>query len=179
MEDLERFVVAQEDAYETAFGELSEGRKLNHWIWYIFPQLETLGYSHSSKFFGISDIVEARAYMDHPILGARYLKCVAALLKHQNQPIEVIMGSSVDAKKLRSSLTLMLLAGGGPEVRKALNVFYDASACEATVRELEASSGDFEALIGSLKMGLRFGSRYGDLSGQLAFRRSQRNQRKP
>jgi uncharacterized protein (DUF1810 family) len=100
MYDLERFVMAQERDYNTALTELQAGRKTNHWIWYIFPQLETLGYSERAKYFGISCSDEAIAYMNHPILGPRYLKCIAALMKHRSLPVEDIMGGDVDAKKL-------------------------------------------------------------------------------
>jgi uncharacterized protein (DUF1810 family) len=113
MYDLECFILAQERDYDRALLELEAGRKMTHWIWYIFPQLETLGYSERAKFFGISGIKEARAYMKHPILGPRYLKCIAAIINHKGQPIEEIMGGDLDAKKLSSSLTLMLTAGEG------------------------------------------------------------------
>ena len=128
--------MARERDYEIALAELQAGRKTSHWIWHVFPQLETLGYSERAKFFGISGIEEARAYMNHTVLGPRYLKGVAAIMKHQSQPIEAVMGGDVDAKKFRSSLTLMLAAGGGPDVQKALDVFYSGKICDATMREL-------------------------------------------
>jgi uncharacterized protein (DUF1810 family) len=127
--------MAQERDYNTALTELQAGRKTNHWIWYIFPQLETLGYSERAKYFGISCSDEAIAYMNHPILGPRYLKCIAALMKHRSLPVEDIMGGDVDAKKLRSSLTLMLAAGGGPDVKEALDAFFDGQICDGTMHE--------------------------------------------
>ena len=136
MNDLERFIAAQERDYETALTELQAGRKASHWIWYIFPQLKTLGYSERAKFYGISDIEEARAYMDHHVLGPRYLKCVVAIVEHEGQPIQSIMGGDVDAQKLRTSLTLMLVAGAGPYAKKALDAFFDGTVCDATTREL-------------------------------------------
>lgn len=132
MYDLERFCEAQTRDYNTALDEIRNGRKVSHWIWYIFPQLDELGFSARAKYYGIGDIGEARAYLDHPVLGPRYLACVDALLEHVGQPIEDIMGSEVDAKKLRSSLTLMRAAGGGVLVQKALEAFYGGVPCAET-----------------------------------------------
>ena len=136
MQELERFILAQERSYEHALQELEVGRKMTHWIWYVFPQLDTLGHSERAKFFGIAGINEARAYINHSILGHRYIKCIAAIMKHKDQPIEYIMGGDLDAQKLRSSMTLMLAAGGGPAVREALDVFFGGKLCEKTMREL-------------------------------------------
>ncbi len=67
--NLIRFLNAQEDTYQVALKELQEGRKLSHWMWYIFPQLKHLGHSNNAKFYGISGIEEAAAYLQHPVLG--------------------------------------------------------------------------------------------------------------
>jgi len=135
--DLDRFIEAQEADYETALRELKNGQKVSHWIWYIFPQLAELGYSDRAKYYGLEGLEDARAYMDHPVLGPRYLKCVEALMEHQGRPIAEIMGGEIDAKKLRSSLTLMLAAGGGEEVERALDAFYEKSKCHETSRSLD------------------------------------------
>ena len=135
--DLDRFVEAQEVDYETAVRELNQGEKVSHWIWYIFPQLAELGYSYRAKYYGIEGIEEARAYMDLAVLGPRYLMCVEALLKHQDRPIAELMGGDVDAKKLQSSLTLMLAAGGGARVETALNAFYGGERCHETSRSVD------------------------------------------
>lgn len=132
MEALERFIEAQDRDYEHALRELKEGRKASHWIWYIFPQLADLGRSGTAKYYGIKNIQEARSYMAHSILGPRYVACVKALLKHKEEPIETIMGSEIDALKLRSSLTLMIAANERPELQEALDTFYGGSECEAT-----------------------------------------------
>lgn len=137
MEGLERFLSAQERDYEDALKELELGRKMSHWIWYIFPQLKTLVYSERAKFFGISGLDEAQTYMNHRTLGPRYIECIAAIMKHKDQSIEYIMGGDLNAKKLRSSLTLMLAAGGGPEVQKALDVFWGGKGCDSTMHALE------------------------------------------
>ena len=110
---LERFVQAQEKggSYERALAELKAGRKTGHWIWWIFPQLKGLGTSHNSTFYGLADEAEARAYIQHPVLGARYRECVAVVHGHICQggvaPL-ALMGSEVDVLKLRSSLKLFL-----------------------------------------------------------------------
>ena len=76
---LERFVDAQERMYDIALAEVKSGKKLSHWIWYIFPQLKGLGESNNSRYYGIDDIDEAKAYLNHPILGARLRKITSAV----------------------------------------------------------------------------------------------------
>jgi uncharacterized protein (DUF1810 family) len=108
---LERFVQAQEKTYAVALAELKSGRKSGHWIWWVFPQLRGLGRSEYSIFYGLADEAEARAYLQHPILGARYRECVAAVHRHLGEgrvPPLTLMGSDIDVTKLRSSLELFL-----------------------------------------------------------------------
>ena len=110
---LERFVQAQEKggSYERALAELKAGEKTGHWIWWIFPQLKGLGTSHNSNFYGLADEAEAWAFIQHPVLGARYRECVAIVHGHLCQggvaPL-ALMGSEIDVLKLRSSLELFL-----------------------------------------------------------------------
>ena len=136
MYDLDRFVDAQDEDYQTELFELKRGRKQSHWIWYIFPQLGSLGYSYRAKFYGLEDVEEARAYMDHPVLGPRYLACVETLLAHSDRPIRSIMGSDVDVDKLLSSLTLMQRAGGGDRISQAIESFYNGRTCAKTTDTL-------------------------------------------
>ncbi|MEY3851416.1 MAG: hypothetical protein RI910_396 [Verrucomicrobiota bacterium] len=108
---LDRFLQAQEKTYSGALSELKAGKKTGHWIWWIFPQLRGLGTSHNSIFYGLADEDEARAYIQHPILGQRYRDCVAAVHAHicaGGVDPEALMGSDVDVLKLRSSLGLCL-----------------------------------------------------------------------
>jgi uncharacterized protein (DUF1810 family) len=110
---LERFVQAQEKggSYDSALAELRAGRKTGHWIWWIFPQLRGLGTSHNSTYYGLADEAEALAYLHHPILGVRYLECVAAIHVHLCRggvDPEALMGSEIDVMKLRSSLEIFL-----------------------------------------------------------------------
>jgi uncharacterized protein (DUF1810 family) len=108
---LDRFVKAQEKTYAAALAELRAGEKRGHWIWWVFPQMRGLGTSEYSVFYGIADESEALAYLSHPILGARYRKCVSVihghLCKGGTAPLQ-LMGSDVDVLKLRSSLQLFL-----------------------------------------------------------------------
>ncbi len=108
---LDRFIEAQEKTYARALAELKAGRKTGHWIWWIFPQLRGLGTSHNSTYYGIADESEARAYLEHPVLGALYRECVSVVHGHLCQagvaPL-TLMGSEIDVLKLRSSLELFL-----------------------------------------------------------------------
>lgn len=125
MTDLDRFLAAQADSYDTALAELHAGAKRTHWMWYVFPQIAGLGHSATARRYAIRDMDEARAYLAHPVLGARYLACVDALMRHRGRDPAAIMGG-VDALKLRSSLTLFAQAGAPAPVAAALAAFYDA-----------------------------------------------------
>jgi len=105
--DLERFVTAQDDgaSYLNALGQIEAGRKATHWMWFIFPQLAGLGRSEKARRFAIGSLDEARAYLAHPILGPRLVRCTKAVLECGRHDPAAIFGS-VDALKLRSSMTL-------------------------------------------------------------------------
>ena len=103
--DLDRFVRAQETDYDQALSEIRSGRKRTHWMWYIFPQLEGLGSSGNSVPYSISGIGEAEAYLAHPVLGPRLVKCAEAVLHHEGLMASAIFGYP-DDMKLRSSATL-------------------------------------------------------------------------
>lgn len=106
---LRRFVDAQQSARHRALRELRAGRKTGHWMWFIFPQLRGLGMSEASRFYGVSGLDEARAYLAHPLLGARLRECVGAMLAVEGLTAEDILGA-VDAMKFCSSLTLFARA---------------------------------------------------------------------
>jgi uncharacterized protein (DUF1810 family) len=103
--DLQRFVRAQEYNYADAISELKHGQKTSHWMWYIFPQLEGLGQSYASKKFSIKTLDEARAYLRHPVLGARLKECTEAVLTIEDKTVSEIFGFP-DDMKLNSSMTL-------------------------------------------------------------------------
>jgi uncharacterized protein (DUF1810 family) len=105
--DLQRFVSAQDErgTYDQALGELRAGRKTSHWMWFVFPQRSGLGHSPMSQRYAIGSPAEARAYVEHPVLGPRLIECAEALLGHNNLSAQEILGD-IDATKLRSSMTL-------------------------------------------------------------------------
>jgi len=116
--NLDRFLTAQEDAYDTALDELRSGRKRSHWIWFIFPQLAGLGRSPTAQFYAINSIEEAQAYLAHPILSARLHECLKALQLLETTDADAVFGA-LDAMKLRSSLTLFAEADPGDAILEA------------------------------------------------------------
>lgn len=135
-EGLERFVEAQAPVYATALGELRDGRKRSHWMWFIFPQLRGLGASAMSRRYGIVSSEEAEAYLAHALLGPRLRECTEAVNAHRGRSAEAIFGP-VDALKLRSSMTLFDLAGGGAPFRQCLDAFFGGARDGRTVELLE------------------------------------------
>ena len=133
--NLERFIAAQVGSYETALAELSRGAKRSHWMWFIFPQITGLGSSPMAQHYALHSVAEARAYLAHPILGARLKACVAALQDLGPTPLETVFGP-VDVMKLQSSLTLFCAAGGGPLFEAALQRWFDGKPDEATLQRL-------------------------------------------
>jgi uncharacterized protein (DUF1810 family) len=106
--NLGRFVSAQAHTYEYALAELRRGRKQSHWMWFVFPQVAGLGHSSVAQHYGIASLDEARAYLAHPVLGPR-LREVSSVVASLPAGAEAILGS-IDAMKLRSSMTLFLRA---------------------------------------------------------------------
>jgi uncharacterized protein (DUF1810 family) len=104
-EDLERFVEAQGRVWPAVKEELRAGAKRSHWMWFVFPQLAGLGTSPTAQRYAIGSLAEARAYLDHPVLGPRLLEATALMLSHAGTAPETILGP-VDAMKFRSSMTL-------------------------------------------------------------------------
>jgi len=102
---MQRFVDAQTDVFEQACDELSDGRKTSHWMWFVFPQLRGLGHSGMAIKFGIASLAEARAYLAHPLLGARLQQCVRLALRIDGRSSTDIFGSPDDLK-FRSCMTL-------------------------------------------------------------------------
>ena len=103
--NLQRFIDAQESDYPSALKEITAGRKRSHWMWYVFPQYDGLGFSSTSRHYAIRSLEEARAYLNHPILGPGLRECVGALLAVTDRTAHEIFGSP-DDMKLKSSMTL-------------------------------------------------------------------------
>lgn len=137
--NLQRFVdrQAKEDIYESALDELRAGEKRLHWMWFVFPQLEGFGTSENSQYFGITRRAEAQAYLAHPQLGLRLIACTEALLKHRDRSATNILGSTTDAMKLKSSMTLFEAVAPDPTpFAAALDAFYDGRRDRATLKRL-------------------------------------------
>lgn len=138
--NLQRFVDAQTGIFDTALAELRAGAKRSHWMWFVFPQLAGLGRSPTAQFYGITSIDEARAYLAHPLLGPRLRQSVEALLAWAGRrTAEKIMGS-VDAVKLRSSLTLFDQVEPSGIFLRALAAFYESAPDERTLALLNAQA---------------------------------------
>ena len=137
---LQRFVDAQDDdgTYESALRELRDGRKRSHWMWFIFPQIAGLGQSPTSRRYSISSLAEARAYVEHPILGPRLQECAQALLQRTGESARDIFGG-IDAMKLRSSMTLFHRADPDNALySEVLDRYFGGQPDEATERLLDA-----------------------------------------
>jgi uncharacterized protein (DUF1810 family) len=131
---LERFVAAQNagGTYEHALAELRRGTKTSHWMWFVFPQIAGLGQSPTSRRYAISSLDEARAYLEHPVLGPRMLECAGVVSATQGRSAAQIFGA-VDARKLRSSMTLLLRASPAePVFQRVLDRYFDGVADATT-----------------------------------------------
>jgi uncharacterized protein (DUF1810 family) len=137
---LARFVEAQGPVYARALGELRAGHKQSHWMWFIFPQISGLGHSPISQHFGIASLTEARAYLAHPLLGARLRECCEAVMAVEGKDAHAIFGSPDDLK-FRSCLTLFARAAPDEPLFPALlGKYYGGDIDQATL-EILASRG--------------------------------------
>jgi uncharacterized protein (DUF1810 family) len=137
--DLNRFVRAQELSYNQAFSELERGRKQSHWMWYVFPQFDGLGSSPTSKLYSIKSEAEARAYLEHPVLGPRLVECAEAMLAVDGKSAGAILGSP-DDMKLKSCATLFAhVSRPGSVFERLLDKFYEGERDAATLHLLSAA----------------------------------------
>lgn len=134
--NLERFLDGQRFGYEYALNEIRNGRKEGHWIWYVFPQIKGLGYSPNSQFYGISGKEEAKAYLEHPVLGARLREITEALLAIEGKTAEDIL-SPIDAMKVRSCMTLFDVVSPNDIFADVLGRFYGSQKDSVTLKLLE------------------------------------------
>jgi uncharacterized protein (DUF1810 family) len=139
---LGRFVEAQAPVVEAAMSELKAGRKRSHWMWFIFPQLAGLGVSPTARFFGISGLEEAQAYLAHPVLGPRLRACTQAMLALEGRSLNGILGSPDDLK-FCSSMTLFDRAADGRELlfREALARYCEGEQDPRTLELLASPPG--------------------------------------
>jgi len=139
---LERFVAAQDPVFVQVCAELTAGHKQSHWMWFIFPQLRGLGSSPTAQRFGISSLEEARAYLAHPLLGERLLRCTGLVNRIEGRSAEEIFGYPDDLK-FRSSMTLFAAAaaaGASGPFRQALAKYFAAEE-DSLTRELLKTRG--------------------------------------
>ena len=137
MDELNRFVRAQEHSYAQALSEIKSGRKYSHWIWYVFPQLKGLGRSENSDYYGLDSLAEAASYLAHPVLGSRLREITLALLEHSGKNSKDILGG-IDATKVCSSMTLFDKVCPGDIFARVLDEFYDGCRCNRTLRMISA-----------------------------------------
>jgi uncharacterized protein (DUF1810 family) len=136
---LDRFIMAQQRDYQAALEEVRNGRKRSHWMWYIFPQIQGLGYSETSRYYGITDLQEATAYLNHPVLGQRLIDICKQLLKLEDTNASQVFGSPDDLK-LKSSMTLFAAINGADPVFEAvLGKFFAGSKDMQTLRIMQKS----------------------------------------
>lgn len=138
--DLDRFVQAQADDYERALAEIAAGRKVSHWMWYIFPQLAGLGTSHLAMRYAVRSLDEARAYLAHPLLGPRLIECAEAAMAVEGRTANDIFGFPDDLK-LRSCATLFaVVSPPGSAFERVLAKFYRGERDERTLELLGADA---------------------------------------
>lgn len=133
--DLERFVKAQEVVYGQALKEIKEGKRQSRWIWFIFPQIKGLGHSYNSEFFGLSGKEEAKAYLDHPVLGARLREITQALLACGKQSADDILGFP-EVLKVKSCMTLFDMVSPNDIFHDVLFQFFESQRCDKTIWRL-------------------------------------------
>lgn len=127
MNDLKRFLDAQENNYKRALAEIRRGRKQSHWMWYIFPQFAGLGFSETSRFYAIKTKAEAELYLVHPVLGARLIEISEALLEIEGKTANQIFGSPDDVK-LKSCMTLFgTLQNAHPVFQRVLDKYFNGT----------------------------------------------------
>ena len=132
---LDRFIEAQTMNYPAALAEIASGRKRSHWMWYVFPQIAGLGRSATAQHFAIRSLKEAGEYLNHPVLGHRYVECVMALQDLRGSDPVAVFGH-IDVIKLRSSLTLFEAAGSNSLFGAALDRWFAGARDPVTVRIL-------------------------------------------
>ncbi len=131
--DLNRFLDAQQSTYTDALAEIRRGRKQTHWMWYIFPQIAGLGFSQTAHYYAIQDLAEAKAYVNHPVLGSRLVEITRVLLDLEGKTAYQVMGSPDDLK-LRSSMTLFSLANPTESVfQQVLDKYFQGELDERTL----------------------------------------------
>ena len=138
---MQKFIEAQEAIYPQILSELEAGRKVSHWMWFIFPQIQGLGRSSTAQYYAIKDAEQAQAYLRHPVLGARLKECAEILLRLKGKTAIDIFGD-IDAVKLRSSMTLFSeVAGQDTVFARVLKKYFNAEPDALTLQILNEQQG--------------------------------------
>ena len=138
--NLNRFISAQDGVFESVLAELSSGQKRTHWMWFIFPQIDGLGQSTTSRYYSIKSRDEARQYLQHPVLGVRLLKCAELILAVEAKSASEIFGFP-DDQKLKSSMTLFATVADSEAVFvHVLEKYFDGKRDEKTIYLLDSSA---------------------------------------
>jgi len=132
---LQRFMDAQNENYANVLAELKAGKKQSHWMWYIFPQIDGLGHSATANFYSIKSLEEAKAYLEHIVLGPRYVECATLVFNTKNRTVEQIFGYP-DYLKFCSSLTLFQHVDDSISVISELLIKYYNNKQDALTLEL-------------------------------------------
>lgn len=136
-DQLKKFLTAQESDYSVALAEIKSGRKRSHWMWYIFPQIEGLGYSETSKYYALSNLQEALQYLQHPILGKRLVEISSTLLNLPTSNATEVFGTPDDLK-LRSSMTLFAeVPDTSPVFQKILEKYFKGKKDPRTIEKIK------------------------------------------
>jgi len=140
--DLARFTIAQKNIYDQVLSELRDGRKRSHWMWYIFPQIDGLGYSATTKLYSIKSLEEAQKYLCHHLLGPRLIECAETVLHTEGLTVSEIFGSP-DDMKLKSSMTLFATISEEKSVfQLVLDKFFQGKQDRTTLQLLQAMDND-------------------------------------
>ena len=140
--DLNRFVAAQDGDYNRALSEIRAGRKQSHWMWYVFPQFNGLGFSPTARRYAIRSVAEAEAYLNHPVLGPRLTECAEAVLGVDGRSAAEIFGSP-DDMKLNSSATLFaVVSPGGSVFERLLDKYFGGVRDEKTLALVGTHAGE-------------------------------------
>lgn len=138
---LERFLRAQDGIYERALAEIRAGRKRSHWMWFVFPQIDGLGSSATSRYFAIKHHAEAAGYLAHPVLGARLLECFDALLEIRGRTAREIFGTPDDMKLMSCATLFEAAAPQCNAFARLLDAYFGGARDAATLRLLSQSIG--------------------------------------
>ena len=136
--NLSRFIEAQETTYKGAMLELARGRKDSHWTWYIFPQIDGLGNSETTKIFSIKSLEEGRAYLEHPLLGQRLVESCEILLTLKDKSINEVMGFPDDLKLLSSMTLFETFSESNSVFTRIIEVYFDGERDEATLEIIKS-----------------------------------------